>query len=209
MAIKEEKSILPVIQKEASPIIKRLQSIDIVDEKTKGEAATQLNELKAFQDRVVAYKEKKTKPLNALLKIVRDETRDLEANLKTAIDSTRSKLGAYQTEQKRIADKKAEDIAARVGEGKGHFTTETAVRKIDELEKPSGTVSAGAGEVKFRTVKKLKITDTVKLYQAIYASGDLVTYLNFNEIMIFAALKGGVVLEGAEIEEVQEAASYR
>lgn len=210
MAKKETTAIVsvPALVKETAPVVKMADALEVKDEASKEKAATVLNNLKDVLDRVTKYKEAKTKPLNQALKVIRDETRDLEGNLKTAIDSTRSKLGAYQTEQKRIADKKAEDIAARVGEGKGHFTTETAVRKIDELEKPAGTVSTGAGEVKFRTTQKLRVTDT-KVVIKWLIEHDKADICDFKVNELLKLLRAGVIVDGAYLEEVQEAASYR
>lgn len=210
MTTKEIKSIVPVLEKASSPIINKIAELTVVDEPSKKQASTLLNELTTFQKKVVAYKETKTKPLNQALKVIRDETRELEGNLKTAIDATRSKLGVYQTEQLRLARIEEDKIAARVGVGSGHFTTETAVRKIDELEKPSQSVATGVGEVKFRTVKKLVITNHTEVMHWAVKNNVASVLLQINEQALKAhILEKGAEVEGAHIEEVQEAASYK
>lgn len=208
MATKKEevKDLIPLLKKETAPVVKLAENLQVMDEESKTKAATMLNNLKDVQKRVVSYKEAKTKPLNQALKVIRDETREIEGALTTAIETTRSKLNAYQTEQKRIADKKAEDIAARVGEGKGKFTAETAVRKIDELDKPSQSVATGAGEVKFRNVKKLVITDRQLMLR--WLAENKPDMLEVSERAVLDLLKVNMPVLGAHIEEVQEAASY-
>lgn len=211
MATKEKaevKDLVPVLVKQTAPFIKLLDSFEVKDEKTKSEAATMLNDLKAVLDRVTKYKELKTKPLNQALKVIRDETRELEGDLKTAIDATRAKLSTYQTEQLRIARIEEDKIAARVKEGRGNLTPETATKKIAELDKPAQSVSTGAGEVKFRTVRKLVIDDLEAVKAYTIRTGDWSIW-NLDEAELKPLLLSGKEVDGAHIDEVQEAASYR
>jgi hypothetical protein len=69
-------------------------------------------------------------------------------------------MSAYQTEQDRIAREKEEKIAARVGEGKGKLKVETAVNKMNEIERAPEKIESEKGKLSFRTVKKFEVQDT-------------------------------------------------
>lgn len=198
---------IPAFTKQIFPLIKRVEGITITDEKTKGEAATELNDLTNYLKKVTAYKEAKTKPLNQALKVIRDETRELEGDLKTAIDSTRAKLNVYQTNETKRLQAEQDAIASRVAPGKGHLSPETATKKIAELDAPSVTVEAGVGSVKFRTVRRLNVTDEKKIVN--WLNENEQHLLTFKDADVLDLLKAGKQIPGAEIEEVQEAASYR
>lgn len=146
-------------KKEISPIESKVEKITIIDEKTKTIASEYLSQLNKSLDKVVAYKEAKTKPLNQALKVIRAETKPIETRLEDMIRSLRSKLGSYQTEQFRIAQEKKEKIANRVGEGKGKLKSETAIAQIDEVDTPDKTVSTQSGSVNFKTVNKFEVVD--------------------------------------------------
>lgn len=122
-----------------------------------------LSELNKTNDKIVAEREKVTKPLNAALTAERARWKPTELKLTTAIAAMRSKISAWQTEQKRKADAEAEKIAARVGEGKGKLKPETASDKIAAIDTPAEAVSTESGQVKFRTVVKFELEDITKV----------------------------------------------
>lgn len=153
------KNELTTIENKFSPIVAKAQELAIADEKSMGAAAQYLSELNLFLDKIVAYKETKTKPLNSALKIIRAETKPFETQLDEMIALIRRKMSAYQTEKKRLADEQEARIAARVGEGKGHLKVETAARQMEEVERPVGAVTAESGMVKFKTVKCFEVMD--------------------------------------------------
>ncbi len=159
MASKE----IVVSEKEFSPIEKKVQSLKVVDEKSKVVAAGYLKQAKDVLKKVVDFKEKKTKPLNEALKVIRAETAPVELRLKAVIDSLTRSLTVYQTEETRIADEKAAKIAARVGEGKGKLKGETAMAQINELDTPSRVVATDAGVVGFRKQSRLEVFDETLL----------------------------------------------
>lgn len=178
---------------EVSPVVLEAQAIVVVDEEGKKMASEVLSKLNHYNDAVVEDREKITKPINEALKEVRAKYKPLERQLEEAIDVVRGKIGGYQTEMLRKQKKEEEAIASRIGEGKGKLKFDTAVRKMDELEKPSQSVVTASGGVKFRTNKVLKIIDATLIPLA---------YYDLNESRVVKDLKAGVNIAGCELEEV-------
>lgn len=194
MTKKESNEIAIIEKKEVTPVEAKIAKLTIESPKDMKVAAEYLSQLNIALDKIVAYREAKTKPLNATLKLIRAETKGIETRLETHIESLRSKIGAYQTEATRIAAKKAEDIAGRVGEGKGYLKPTTAMAKIDEIDTPATEVVADSGSLKFRTVKKFEVMDITMLP---------IEYHVPNEAAIKAQMNAGVELAGVRYFEEQ------
>lgn len=192
--------LLPVLQKEMSPILSRVESFVVSDEETKTEASEMLSQLNKFNDKVVADREKITKPLNATLKEVRGRYKPTETMLDTAIGLIRSKLTQYQTQKQKVADEEARRIAERVGEGRGHFRPETAIEKIAGLDTPVKEVETNSGSVRFDTVKVFKVVDLKALP---------VEYLLPNETEIRKAMQKGIEIKGVEYSTEQRPVNSR
>jgi len=195
----KEIAIKPFTKEIAAPIA-QAQALTITSAKEMTQGVQYLSELNKFLDRVVEYKESKTKPLNATLKIIRAETKPLEEVLEEAIDTIRQKMSLYQTKEKQRADAEAERIAARVAPGRGNLTAETAIAKIEQIDKPEKVVSAEAGAVSFRTKRHIEILDITLLPPE---------YLIANEAKILSAQLTGTELAGVRYYTTQEPANYR
>lgn len=189
--IKKEDKEIAVIEKEVSPIVKKAEALKVKDQKSMEAASLMLSELNQKKDRIVAEKERITKPLNEALKVERNRWRPIETILDTAINSLRSSIGDYQTAETKRADAEAAKIAARTGEGKGKLKVETAVAKMDEIDRPAAKVATEAGMVRFRKDQVLKIWDETMIPRE---------YLVPNEALILADLKAGKKVEGCELD---------
>lgn len=198
MATKEKN--LEVELKKELPGMVTLAKFEIVDAGTMKNATELLSTLNQRLDAITEEKEKVTKPLNAALTAERGRWKPFESKLEEAIKSIRAAMTTYQTAEKRKAEAEAAKIAARIGEGKGHLKLETAAKKMEEIEKPDEQISTDAGIVKFRTDKKLKITDYAKIPRK---------YLVEDEKLIMIDLKAGIVVPGCEIEEIQTPINFR
>lgn len=185
------------LKKELPKIVTKIEIVDAVSMKNATETLSLLNQR---LDSITEEKEKVTKPLNEALKAERARWKPYETQLEDAISMIRTGMSKYQTaEAKRIKDE-ADAIASRVKEGKGNLTLETASKKIAAIEKPADVVNTDVGQVKFRTDKKLKITDENKIPRE---------YLVVDEKKLLDALKNGIVVSGAEIEEIQTPINFR
>ncbi len=159
-----------------------------------------LSKLNQFNDQIKEEKEKVTKPLNEALKAERGRWKPLEAMYEDAIEGLRGKMSAYQTAVEKERREKEMAIASRIKEGRGNLSLETAVKKIDSLEKVEKEVATDAGLVQFREVQKLKIMDEMLIPRE---------YLVIDEKRVLEALKAGREVAGAVVETVQVPVNYR
>ncbi len=148
-----------VIKREIAPLVQEANMLKIETPKDMVTASSTLSQMNKIADRINEEKEKVTVPLNAALKAERARWKPVEEMYDKAITSLRAKMSAYQTEQKRIADEEAKKIEARIGEGKGKLKLETAVSKIEAIEKPENDVVTEEGIVKFKTTPCFEVVD--------------------------------------------------
>jgi hypothetical protein len=158
LAAKSEKSIAPVVQ--------AARDLDIKGAEDMKQAAEMLSRVNKTLDAATEEKERVTKPLNEALKAERSRWKPLETICIEAKDILSKKMSVYQTEQKRLAQEEEDKIAARVGEGKGKLRPETAVRQMEEIEKPAESVAAGTGLVDFISVPQCEVEDFMALIKA-------------------------------------------
>lgn len=181
--------MLETIQQEVGGI-GRIAVIKDKDDMLK--ATETLSKLNVLMDRLVEEKEKITKPLNEALKEVRGKYKPVETVLESEIERIRNVMSVYQTEQVRLEKVEEAKIANRVGEGKGKIKIETATKKMSEIERVDNVVSSDVGTVKFRTDKILKVVDINLIPDE---------YFDLNESKLLKALKAGVVVAGAVLED--------
>ena len=196
--IKQEDKSLTITPKIIAPVVARASEIEIVDAPSMKVAVEFLSEANNYLDKVVEWKEKKTKPLNEALKVIRGETKPVEKALEEAIENVRGKMSLYQTEQVRIQKEQADKIAQKVSEGK--IKIETGVRKLGEIAVPEKEVATDAGLVQFRETKVLKIVD-IKLVPD--------KYFVIDEAEVMSDLKQGIDVPGCEIDIIQTPINYR
>lgn len=190
----EESKELELVKSETKGAVIEAEVIEIASKEDMKRAAEMLSRFNQWNDRVVADRETLTKPLNGLLKNIRERYAPVEKTLKSVIDSLRMKIGAYQTEETRKVREEEAKIAARVREGKGGLKIETAVKKMEAIEKPDDRVDGEEGAVSFREDKKLKITNIMAIPDA---------YWDVNEKRVLDDIKAGKVVPGATIELIQ------
>lgn len=190
----EESKELELVKSETKGAVIEAEVIEIASKEDMKRAAEMLSRFNQWNDRVVADRETLTKPLNGLLKNIRERYAPVEKTLKSVIDSLRMKIGAYQTEETRKVREEEAKIAARVREGKGGLKVETAVKKMEAIEKPDDRVDGEEGAVSFREDKKLKITNIMAIPDA---------YWDVNEKRVLDDIKAGKVVPGATIELIQ------
>lgn len=182
------------IKKEISPIVETATKCKIETKEHLIKATEILSQLNSFLDQITEEKEKITKPLNEALKQERLRWKPIETECEEVINSLRSKMSSFQTKMVKDQKEGQEKIAARVGEGKGKLKIETAIKKMGEIKNPLSTIETEFGGLKFRTDKKLKITDELLIPRE---------YLIPNEALILKSLKEGKNVSECEIEEIQ------
>jgi hypothetical protein len=181
-----------VIEKNISPIITEAKKLAITSPESLEDATVTLSKLNTSLDAITTEKEKVTKPLNEALKAERNRWKPLELTLEEAITLIRDKMSVYQTKVIKEQREAEEKIASRVE--KGTLKVETAVSKLQDIERPAEKIATSAGSLRFRTDKILKIV----------SPGDIPReYLIPDEKLILADLKAGKEVSGCVIEEVQ------
>jgi antitoxin component HigA of HigAB toxin-antitoxin module len=194
--MKENKKIT-TIEKKSSPIITLSQSIQINNDKDLEKAVEVLSKLNKFLDQVTEEKEKITKPLLEALKVERARWKPLETQYENSISVIREKMSVYQTAQKELQERVANEAVEKISSGE--ISLETAVSKLNESE-VKNKVEANSGSVSFITVKKYEVIDITKVP---------VEYLLPNDVKIRADMKAGIQVEGVRYYEVQEPRNYR
>lgn len=183
-----------VIQREVAPIISEALEVEIKGKEDMKIATELLSKLNKVADRIDEEKAKVLDPLNEARKAEMARWKPLEIQYGKAIEYLRAEISAYQTaEIKRQREEEAK-IAARVGEGKGKIKIETAVKKMEKIDKPETMVTTEVGVIKFREQKVIKYIDEKLVPRE---------YLIVDEKKVLDALKAGVSVPGCVLDSVQ------
>lgn len=176
-----------VLEKEIVPVVNKALKVSIGNSEDMSKATEILSVVNKYADTVKEKKESVTKPINAALKAARGLFAPLEGKLEEAVGVLRKAMIVYQTEQKRIADLEAAKIEARIGDGKGKLKFDTAVAKIESIDKPANQIIGDNGSIQFVSTPCFEVVDISKLP---------VEFLLANEVAIRSAMKLGKKLDG-------------
>lgn len=183
-----------VLKKEVTPIVNKALEVKV---RVKGDmliATDYLSKLNKVADKIEEEKQKVLAPLNLARKAELNRWKPIEEMYEEAIDHLREEIGEFQTaEIKRQKDEEAK-IASRIGEGKGKIRLDTAIKKMDEVEKVDTKVSTDSGSVKFREVKVLVVMDKTLVP---------IDYMIVDERKVLDALKAGIEVSGCKMETKQ------
>jgi hypothetical protein len=135
-------------------------------------------------------KEEITKPLNAALVSARELFKPIETSHAEAEAIIKRKVLSYQDKVETERAAAAAKIAARVE--KGTMRTDTAMRKMDDLQEVQTKTSTASGTVSTRTIKKVRIINPELLPR---------DYLLPDNVKINRAALFGVVIPGVEVYE--------
>lgn len=182
----DEKAIA-VIEREAQPILKKAHDIIISSPEQMESAAEMLSRLNQLNDQLTTLKETVTKPLNAAIKAARELFKPRETKLEEAITLIRKEMGRYQLAEDRKAKEAEAKLAARVD--KGTMKAETAVKKMDAIEKPEKNIETNSGSVTFRDDKFFEVINISELP---------IEYHLSNDVAIRKAMKSGTELPGVK-----------
>ena len=133
-------------------------------------------------------KEKATKPINEALRRIRSWWAPLETRIENEDIRLGGMLLTYKHKIEAEVRKQEERIAARVE--KGTMRLDTAEKKIDNLPKIQNTTHTAEGQVQFRKIPKMRITNR-----------DLVpdSYWIIDEVRLRQAVVSGIVVPGAQL----------
>jgi hypothetical protein len=157
-----------------------------------------LSKINKAGDMIKAQKEAITKPLNASLAAARELFKPLELIKAEAKSIVSRKMIDFQT--KFEAERAAQEakIVARVE--KGTLKIETAVRKVEALEKVENKVEAVSGSVTFKEVRVTKVIDENLLPRE---------YLEVNMVKVRKDALAGVQIPGVVVEIEKQLSNSR
>lgn len=185
---------LTPIKRQVTTAVNRANDILIDSPESLASAADILKAVKDAGKVVKGEKEKITKPLNESLKAARDLFRPIEDDLATGERIIKTKMVDYESEIEAKRAAEAAKLEARVE--KGTMRTDTAMRKMDDLETVDSTVKGAKGSVNFREVRKVKIVDPTKIPLKYLANEKVIDAIR---AAVSTDVLNGTKVEGVEI----------
>lgn len=198
---KEELAIVPMKRK-ITRAVNVANDLMIEDQEAMVQATDILGTIKQLDKLVKKAEKSQRDPLNAQLKAISEKFKPLKDDLSEGESIIKDKMLDYERE---IEAKRAEEAAkleARVE--KGTMRTDTAMRKMDELETVGSQVQGNAGTVQFRTVQKIKITDPTKIPLKYLMDEKVLAALT---TAVRTDVLNGVKVDGVEIVEEKTVAA--
>lgn len=162
------------------------------------QAATVLGKVKELIKKTKAEEDNLSDQLAELDLTKRYDTAcELRLKAEKASKFISEQVNKFQTLEAKRASEEAAKLAGRVE--RGTMKLDTAVRKMDEIEKPLEEFKTTDGTVTFRTIPKLDIIDSKWIPRE---------YLIVDEAKVFAALKSGTKVPGAQLIHVKSVSNY-
>lgn len=199
--MQEQPNLTPV-KRQVTTISNQAGDLMIDSQESLSQATDILSKIKTSAKDLKSRKEEITNPLNAALKSARSLFKPLEDDLATAERTIKGKMLDYSNEVEEEARKKAAKLEDRVE--RGTMRTDTAMRKMDEIETVGSSVQGASGSVQFRMVRNIKIVDPTKIP---------LKYLSNEKVLaaISAAVRtdvlNGTKVDGVEIVEEKQIAA--
>ena len=193
---------LTPVKRQVTTISNQAGDLFIDSQESLAQATDILSKIKTAAKDVKTRKEEITKPLNDALKSARSLFKPIEEDLAAAERTIKDKMLDYSNEVERKAQEQAAKLEKRVE--KGTMRTDTAMRKMDEIETLGTQVQGQNGSVQFRTVRNIKIVDPTKIP---------LKYLMNEKVLaaISAAVRtdvlNGTKVDGVEIVEERQVAA--
>lgn len=182
------------IEQRVKPFINKVEALKIKDEASMEEATELLSQANSLLKSIKEEHEAQAEPFKTPLKEIDQAYAPTEKTLKSLIDLIRQSMSTYQTQVTNTLKSKEQSIVDRIGDGKGKLKFETAVTKIEELEKPATKLKTDSWSLSFREKLVLKVIDPSLIPLA---------YLIPDENKILSALKAGQEVPGCVIEIIQ------
>lgn len=170
----------------------------INDEETLKKAVLLLSDINRYSDELKVEKEAKTKPLNEVLRKIREEYKPEEEKIEKAVGILRANMSAYQN--KLIANRKIEEEKVSKALQSGKIDMDKAMTKLAVVGKPVDKVKTSGGEISFIEKKNFRVVDVNKLPRE---------YMIVNESLIRKKMGEGVEIVGVEYFIEQVVRNYR
>jgi hypothetical protein len=185
---------LITIEAEVKPVILQAERLQVIDELSLTTATELLSQANTLLKQTQTHHKVEAEPFEFPLKEIDTRYSPTEKALKNIIASIRLSIGSYQTKVTQLLKEQELAIASRIAPGKGNLSLDSAVARIENLDKPIERVIVNSGSLSFREKQTLKIVDSTIIPRE---------YLVPDEDKILDVLKAGQSVAGCEIEVVQ------
>ena len=191
---KVDEKKLEVISKKVGSTADTILDLKINDDRDFTYAGELLSQANKQAKEIKADKETLTKPLNAVLLLIRKKYKPVETQLEKAIKHLRSEVGRYQTLKDDEAEAKKASIAERIGSGKGKLKVETAAQQMANVEEPEKSVSTESGSISFKDDYEITVIDIKQIPEQ---------FLTVDIPGIKKAFKAGGTVAGVDAKKVK------
>lgn len=194
-------SIVP-FKRKITTIQKKVDGFKITNNDDMVVATDSLSIIKDISKGMETQRKSRVQPLNDEVKEINSEYKPLAADLKKAESYIKNEMLEYSNEVDRIAAEKAAKLESRVE--RGTMRTDTAMRKMDEIEKMGSSVEGSKGSVNFRMVRVIKVVDVTKI-PAKYLNDAKV--LDAIKSAVRTDVMNGTLVDGVEVVEEKQIAA--
>jgi len=179
-----------------------VEGFKITDNDTMVVATDTLSIIKDVSKAMEKQRKARVQPLNDEVKEINAEYKPLSTKLDAAEKIIKSEMLAYSNE----VDRKAAEAAAKLEDRveRGTMRTDTAMRKMDDIETMGSSVEGNKGSVNFRMVRVVKIVDATKI-PAKYLNDEKV--LDAIKAAVRTDVMNGTLVDGVEVVEEKQIAA--
>jgi len=194
-------SIVP-FKRKITTVQKQVEGFKITDNDSMVVATDTLSIIKNISKAMEKQRKLRVDPLNKEVKDINAEYKPLSTDLEKAEKYIKSEMISYSNEVDRKAAEAAAKLEARVE--KGTMRTDTAMRKMDDIETMGSSVEGNKGSINFRMVRVVKIVDVTKI-PAKYLNDEKV--LDAIKSAVRTDVMNGTLVDGVEVVEEKQIAA--
>lgn len=179
-----------------------VEGFKITDNDSMVVATDTLSIIKDVSKAMEKQRKSRVDPLNKEVKEINAEYKPLSTKLDAAEKIIKNEMLAYSNE----VDRKAAEAAAKLEDRveRGTMRTDTAMRKMDDIETMGSSVEGNKGSVNFRMVRVVKIVDVTKI-PAKYLNDEKV--LDAIKAAVRTDVMNGTMVDGVEVVEEKQIAA--
>ena len=201
MKEQEKTSIVP-FKRKITTVQKQVEGFKITNSDEMVVATDTLSIIKDISKAMETQRKLRVDPLNKQVKDINAEYKPLSTDLEKAEKYIKSEMISYSNEVDRKAAEAAAKLEARVE--KGTMRTDTAMRKMDDIETMGSSVEGNKGSINFRIVRVVKIVDVTKI-PAKYLNDEKV--LDAIRSAVRTDVMNGTLVDGVEVVEEKQVAA--
>lgn len=201
---KEENNTVSIVpfKRKITTVQKQVDGFKITDNDSMVVATDTLSIIKDISKGIEKQRKARVQPLNDEVKSINAEYKPLSKDLDAAEAYIKGEMLSYSNEVDRKAAEAAAKLESRVE--RGTMRTDTAMRKMDDIETMGSSVEGNKGSINFRMVRVVKIVDVTKI-PAKYLNDEKV--LDAIKSAVRTDVMNGTLVDGVEVVEEKQIAA--